>query len=184
MFTLSPAAWNTRAIADKDAEILRLHVKLAGETLRADQGWERYEDANKSRLGLESIASVKPSPFTDTASFKNFHRCLCERFGYAHDEVYWWRDLMSLEEHIAASVKREPQWLPIESAPKDGTCFLAYHDGRVDFWHWQDFKDGSKAPIGWRNFITVYPDGEGPALWMPKPPPPVTATTASKGDRE
>lgn len=35
------------------------------------------------------------------AGFKNFHRSLCARFGYSHDEAYWHRDLVSLEEHIA-----------------------------------------------------------------------------------
>jgi hypothetical protein len=35
------------------------------------------------------------------AGFKNFHRSLCARFGYVHDEEFWWRDLVSLEEHIA-----------------------------------------------------------------------------------
>jgi hypothetical protein len=35
------------------------------------------------------------------ADFKNFHRSLCERFGYTHDDADWARDLVSLEEHIA-----------------------------------------------------------------------------------
>jgi uncharacterized protein (DUF3084 family) len=35
------------------------------------------------------------------ASFKNFHRSLCERFGYFHDDADWQRDQVSLEEHIA-----------------------------------------------------------------------------------
>ena len=35
------------------------------------------------------------------AGFKNFHRSLCERFGYYHDEIDWQRDQVSLEEHIA-----------------------------------------------------------------------------------
>lgn len=35
------------------------------------------------------------------AGFKNFHRSLCERFGYCHDEIDWQRDQVSLEEHIA-----------------------------------------------------------------------------------
>lgn len=35
------------------------------------------------------------------ARFKNFHRSLCERFGYFHDEIDWQRDQVSLEEHIA-----------------------------------------------------------------------------------
>jgi hypothetical protein len=33
--------------------------------------------------------------------FKNFHRGLCERFGYTHDARDWKRDQVSLEEHIA-----------------------------------------------------------------------------------
>ena len=36
------------------------------------------------------------------AEFKNFHRLLCERFGYGHDEVNWQRDQLSLIEHIAS----------------------------------------------------------------------------------
>jgi hypothetical protein len=39
------------------------------------------------------------------ASFKNFHRSLCTRFGYAHDERDWQRDQMSLEEHIAGQMR-------------------------------------------------------------------------------
>jgi len=35
------------------------------------------------------------------AGSKNFHRSLCERFGYFHDEIDWQRDQVSLEEHIA-----------------------------------------------------------------------------------
>lgn len=33
---------------EQDAK--HLHVKLAGETLRADQGWERYEASNKAHM--------------------------------------------------------------------------------------------------------------------------------------
>lgn len=36
-----------------------------------------------------------------TSDFQNFHRLLCERFGYGHDERDWRRDLLSLIEHIA-----------------------------------------------------------------------------------
>ena len=36
---------------------------------------------------------------------KNLHRSLCARFGYAHDEKYWWRDDVSLEEHIAKQIQ-------------------------------------------------------------------------------
>lgn len=45
------------------------------------------------------------NPHTNEAAFKNFHRSLCERFGAPHDPVDWWRDTVSLEEHIASLVK-------------------------------------------------------------------------------
>lgn len=38
----------------KDAEILALHRNLAGERLRADQGWQRYESANSDRNQLRA----------------------------------------------------------------------------------------------------------------------------------
>lgn len=38
------------------------------------------------------------------SEYKNFHRSLCARFGYCHDEVHFRRDLVSLEEAIAAKV--------------------------------------------------------------------------------
>lgn len=34
------------------------------------------------------------------AEFKNFHRLLCDRFGYGHDAVHWQRDQLSLIEFI------------------------------------------------------------------------------------
>ena len=67
------------------------------------------------------------------------------------------------------------EWKPIETAPKDGSRFLAWHKGNVHFFRWQDFKDGSDAPVGWRdNFIYVYPEGDanGPTHWMPLPKEP------------
>lgn len=36
---------------------------------------------------------------------KNLHRSLCARFGYVHDEKYWWRDDVSLEEHISKQLQ-------------------------------------------------------------------------------
>lgn len=47
---------------------------------------------------LEAIDAAGAS----NAEFKNFHRLLCERFGYTHDERDWKRDQISLIEHIAA----------------------------------------------------------------------------------
>lgn len=42
-------------------------------------------------------------------AFKNFHRVLCERFGYVHDEIDWRRDQISLIEHIASTSAKESQ---------------------------------------------------------------------------
>ncbi|MES2730010.1 MAG: hypothetical protein V4621_07970 [Pseudomonadota bacterium] len=35
-----------------EEEILKLHRELAAERLRADQGWQRYEEANRDRMAL------------------------------------------------------------------------------------------------------------------------------------
>lgn len=51
-----------RDVAEKDVEILALHRKFAAETLRADQGWARYEQANKSRMALEMERVVQAAP--------------------------------------------------------------------------------------------------------------------------
>lgn len=73
-------------------------------------------------------------------------------------------------------------WRPIETAPKDGTTFLAYQaEEGVDFFHWQDFGADSTAPKGWRDsFIHVYPEGSenGPKHWMPLPVPPAAEQEA------
>lgn len=49
----------------------------------------------------------EPEP-SDAHAFKNFHRVLCERFGYAHDERDWRRDQISLIEHIASRLAQPP----------------------------------------------------------------------------
>jgi len=40
--------------------------------------------------------------------FKNFHRLLCERFGYVHDDSDWKRDQASLIEWIANHATGSP----------------------------------------------------------------------------
>lgn len=65
------------------------------------------ECADEASVKLYTHSAPKQQPAAvvderqDAASFKNFHRSLCERFGYCHDEKDWRRDLVSLEEHIA-----------------------------------------------------------------------------------
>lgn len=64
--------------------------------------------------------------------FKAFHASLCRRFGYTHDEQYWWRDLVSLEEHIAAKVADH-----IADAGKvvTGDRSPDYYEGYKDGWN-------------------------------------------------
>jgi hypothetical protein len=69
---------------------------------------------------------------------------------------------------------RAPDWQPIETAPKDGSTFLAYTaEEGIDFFHWQGLS--GDVPVGWRDsFINVYREGDarGPSHWMPLPLPP------------
>jgi hypothetical protein len=95
-------------------------------------------------LGLQSqncvvaTVTVSPGQLTQPGDFKNFHRLLCERFGYVHDERDWRRDQLSLIEHIASQIA--PTWTPASSPPDaDTTVMLALADGEV----WQGYWDGS-----------------------------------------
>ena len=51
----------------------------------------------------EPHISVMPAE-QERHEFENFHRVLCERFGYCHDPVDWKRDQASLIEHIASLI--------------------------------------------------------------------------------
>lgn len=57
-------------------------------------------------LSAQCAQPANPAQVTeateDRRQFKNFHRLLCDRFGYTHDEKDWFRDQVSLIEHIAA----------------------------------------------------------------------------------
>ena len=61
------------------------------------------------------------------------------------------------------------KWQPIETAPKDGTRFLAYeprHEYRYyECWWEDDFRDWS----GWQDDFDSEPK---PTHWMPLPEPP------------
>lgn len=90
-------------------------------------------------------------------------------------------------------------WQPIETAPKDGTVFIAYcPNGKSHYsgggWsfkpvtapgivlcYWDDYTDrmqGPSEPLGWcRALLVKSHGGEGihpvhPTIWQPLPPPP------------
>lgn len=59
--------------------------------------------ASQQQAGAAGVSEVKPwheRLVREEHEFKNFHRMLCERFDYQHDERDWKRDQVSLVEHI------------------------------------------------------------------------------------
>lgn len=61
-----------------------------------------FDDTEPEGLAEYQKSIAQPaSAVGDTHAFKNFHRLLCERFGYTHDEKDWRRDQVSLIEWIA-----------------------------------------------------------------------------------
>ncbi|AJX62476.1 hypothetical protein [Burkholderia pseudomallei] len=109
------AAWEERArraAASPAAEVVRLqHVataedggKLRWMTGRRPRDCELYAMPDGGRAPATLYTAPQPAQADapdDTHKFKNFHRRLCERFGYVHDEIDWRRDQVSLIEWIA-----------------------------------------------------------------------------------
>ena len=81
-----------------------------------------------------------------------------------------------------ALAAREQQWLPIESAPKDGTEVLLYfpHKDLVirGVWEWQGEGDWESSQQDWKDWCTdcdvvIQEDPSyAPTLWMHVPPTP------------
>jgi len=95
------AAWEARAAL---AESELAEVRQENSDIRAQAGGMEME-IDELRAELERVKQFRgewEKTCLDTKQrFKNFHSSLCDRFGYTHDNKYWWRDLISLEEHIA-----------------------------------------------------------------------------------
>ena len=65
------------------------------------------------RADGEWLGECNQCPEAITHAFKNFHRLLCERFDYTHDEKDWRRDQLSLIEHIAKLARPAAQAEPV-----------------------------------------------------------------------
>jgi hypothetical protein len=61
-----------------------------------------------------AVPAAQPVEQTAQSDFKNFHRLLCERFGYVHDEQDWQRDQLSLIEWIASRAASPQPSRPVE----------------------------------------------------------------------
>lgn len=79
--------------------------------------------------------------------------------GYSHYEP---------EGAVAAWNTRAPQWLPIESAPEDGTEILVWDGRGITSVRWH-FSGWSLVYCGWR---AEDGDFDGATHWMPLPAPP------------
>lgn len=86
---------------------------------------DAFDYAHRNGVDLNAPGPDDEEPTSgDTAKFKSFHRLLCERFGYTHDEKDWRRDQLSLIEHIAKrravvteSLPSKRQLIAIEMGP-------------------------------------------------------------------
>lgn len=83
----------------------------------------------KAHICAGETQALTPVGTTWEHSFKNFHRNLCERFGYVHDEVDWFRDQASLEEYIAGELKAAAEPHPAPEMPKAQTQDVTPCDG-------------------------------------------------------
>lgn len=90
---LAREKWNTRAAAQAPAPAPRTSCEYCDGT------------GDVHSLDGEWRGECNQCPAAALHAFKNFHRLLCERFGYGHDERDWRRDQLSLIEFIAAKVQ-------------------------------------------------------------------------------
>jgi hypothetical protein len=91
------------------------------------------------------------------------------------------RELTEQRDRLAEELK--PQWLNIESAPKDGTYILATDDGSWKgcfICHWDDVSGAHYTPVrefGWATHYddqTMQYESEDPTHWMPLPSLPLS----------
>lgn len=96
--------------AHREAPKLRAIVKPTAEPVAQGEARCQYCDGTGDVHGIDGEwrGSCTECPAAMEREFKNFHRQLCERFGYTHDEKDWRRDQVSLIEFIAAQPRAVP----------------------------------------------------------------------------
>ena len=159
----------------KNPEALHSMVSLCPDTddLRALHAWlGTYLQINAD----SPAASVQDSDH----EFKNFHRLLCERFGYTHDEVDWKRDQISLIEWIAKQVKpAAPVQEPKQSPPFTFRRFVAGSERAQDVAVHREITLDAAIRVA----AKICPPSESGhptvLVYTPPPPPPPPAQPAA-----
>ena len=95
--------------------------------------------------------------------------------------IEYWERARSVHASLRAALAQpeEGRWLPIESAPKNGTMFRGYHEELIDL----DFNPGGSVEAAWdgEQFIGCVWNGQQDAWygkpvnlshWQPVPAPP------------
>ena len=95
--------------------------------------WLKARDAITAAQEIGGKAVVQALARASDHEFKNFHRLLCKRFDYAHDEKDWKRDQLSLIEWIATRAS--------EAAAGEPVAWVRKHPDTGELsgdWLWND----------------------------------------------
>ena len=115
-----------------------------------------------AKLFKDSLSEHGSNEVERGADFKNFHKSLCRRFGYTHDEKFWWRDTVSLEEFIAAKIAEGGKDLKATLAEADrraGAAERELENCRKDISRLNLFRDKMKTQWG------VHPNVSFDVVW-------------------
>lgn len=119
-------------LVDEDRLIRTIDAALSTTPIADASKPEDYDCPHSALDGCDCYSQSSKPGQPDIAGFKNFHRSLCARFGYTHDESFWWRDLVSLEEHIAAlsSQASKPGHVDVEQKARELLVYFGLDDIR------------------------------------------------------
>lgn len=149
--------------AKQEKELIALHAKLAGETLRADQGWQRYEAANEARNRAEEECARAWGIVT-------MNRAIPE----GHVVVPGWLPIESAPKGSGlGKLTTDPDYV------KPPSILLLFEEGKiaVGYWDWY-YAEGGRGYEGGLAWIS--PEAgerldlhyDAPIGWMPLPAAP------------
>ena len=103
-----------RAHAALEAQPADVQTDLHAQIAAAKDAVATWPEST-ARVATAQIraATVAQPAEAQPDEFANFHRLLCERFGYTHDPQDWRRDQLSLIEWIAAKVAQPAEAQPV-----------------------------------------------------------------------